>query len=50
MAQGHIPVFFRVNGKELQLVSDNHRLYPSDVNHPEQIVSRYQILSETPDS
>jgi hypothetical protein len=49
-AMGHIPAFFRVNGKELQLVADNHRLFPSDVNHPERLISRYQILSETPDT
>lgn len=43
---GHIPVFFRRNGKEVQLVADNRRLYPSEVNHPERLISRYRILAE----
>jgi len=49
-AMGHVPVFFRANGKELQLIADDRRLYPSDVDHPERIVSRFEILSETNDS
>jgi hypothetical protein len=47
MAIGHIPVTFRVAGNELQLVSDNRRLSPSDVDHPELLISRYKILSQT---
>ena len=39
-AMGHIPVFFRRNGDELQLVADNRRLFPSDINHPERLISR----------
>ncbi len=50
MAIGHIPARFRIVGDELQLVADNKRLFPSDVNHPEQIVSRYKILSQTTDT
>ncbi len=46
-AMGHIPCFFRVNGKELQLIADNRRLFPSDVNHPERLISRFKIISET---
>jgi hypothetical protein len=46
-AMGHIPVFFRINGQELQLVADNRRLFPSDVNHPERLISRYRVISET---
>jgi hypothetical protein len=47
LAIGHIPARFRVVGSELQLIADNRRLYPSEVNHPEQLLSRFQILSET---
>ena len=49
-AMGHIPAFFRINGSELQLVADNRRLFPSDVNHPERVISKFKILSETADS
>lgn len=49
LAMGHIPVRFRIFGSELQLVADNRRLYPSNVNHPEQIISRYAITAETAD-
>ncbi len=47
MAIGHIPVYFKINGKELQLIEDAKRSYPSDVNHPDRLVSRYKILAET---
>ncbi len=47
MAIGHIPVYFKINGKELQLIEDATRSYPSDVNHPDRLVSRYKILAET---
>jgi hypothetical protein len=46
LAMGHIPAFFRKHGNELQLIADQRRLYPSDVNHPEQLISRFQIISE----
>lgn len=47
---GHIPAHFRVAGSELQLVADTRWKYPSDINHPEELISRFQILSrqETP--
>ena len=46
-AIGHIPARFRISGSDLQLIADNHRLFPSDVNHPELLLSRFPILSET---
>jgi hypothetical protein len=46
LAIGHIPARFRISGNELQLIADNRRLYPSDVNHPEQLLSRFAILSQ----
>jgi hypothetical protein len=48
LALGHIPARFRIAGNELQLVTDNRRLSPSDVNHPERLIARYKILSQTP--
>lgn len=36
---------FRIAGDELQLVTDNTLNFPSDVNHPEQVLSRFKILS-----
>ncbi len=50
LAIGHIPAKFRIVGDELQLISDNTRLFPSDVNHPEQLITRFKILSQTGDS
>jgi hypothetical protein len=50
LAMGHVPAFFRKSGKELHLIADQRRLYPSDVNHPEQLISRYRILFETTDT
>ncbi len=47
LAIGHIPARFRIAGEELQLVADNKRLYPSEVNHPEQLLSRFQIVTQT---
>lgn len=47
MAIGHIPARFRIAGDELQLVADNRRLSASDVNHPELLISRFKILSQT---
>ncbi len=46
LAMGHVPAYFRKNGSELQLIADQRRLYPSDVNHPEQLISRFEIISE----
>lgn len=46
-ALGHVPAIFRKSGNELQLIADQRRLYPSDVNHPEQLISRFKILYET---
>jgi hypothetical protein len=50
LALGHIPAFFRKSGNELHLLADQRRLYPSDVNHPEQLISRFRILFETADT
>src|SRR5258708_2318117 len=44
VAQGHIPVHFRLAGDELQLIADNKSQFPSDVNHPEQLISRFKVL------
>ena len=46
LALGHIPARFRIVGDELQLVADNQRLFPSNVNHPEQLLSRFKILED----
>ena len=50
LAVGHIPVRFFQVGTELHLIADNRRLFPSDVNHPNQLISRFQILAETADT
>ncbi len=50
LALGHIPAKFRIVGDELQLVADNKRLYPSEVNHPEQLLSRFKILEDSPNT
>ncbi len=50
LALGHIPARFRIAGDELQLVADNKRLYPSEVNHPEQLLSRFKILIQDEDT
>jgi hypothetical protein len=47
MAIGHIPARFRIAGDQLELVADNKYRFPSDVNHPEQLLSRFKILKET---
>jgi len=47
LAQGLIPVHFRIAGNELDLIADNRDQFPSDVNHPERLISRFQILSQT---
>ena len=41
-----VPVHFRIVGQELELIADNRNQFPSDVNHPEQLISRFQILAE----
>jgi hypothetical protein len=46
-SQGHTLVRFRIVGDELQLIADNKNQFPSDVNHPEQLISRFKILSQT---
>ena len=43
---GHIPCFFREIGDELQLVADQSRLFESQVNHPELLLSTYKIIAE----
>jgi hypothetical protein len=47
---GHIPVTFRIVGNELQIIADNKRLSASDVDHPELLISRYPIISQTDSS
>ncbi|MGZ6371701.1 MAG: hypothetical protein ACXWPM_13165, partial [Bdellovibrionota bacterium] len=47
LAIGSIPARFRISDDELQLVADNRRLYPSDVNHPEQVLTRFKIYAQT---
>ncbi len=47
MAIGHIPTHFKIAGNELRLIADNEILFPSDVNHPEQLISRFSILART---
>jgi hypothetical protein len=47
LAMSHIPARFRISGNELQLIADNEQLYPSDVNNPEQLLSRMQIIRQT---
>jgi hypothetical protein len=44
---GNLPVVFRIKGNELQLVTDNKLKFPSDNNHPEDVIGRFRILSET---
>ncbi|MGK5085702.1 zinc-dependent metalloprotease [Bdellovibrionota bacterium FG-1] len=47
MAIGHIPASFRIFGDELQLITNDKRRYPSEVNHPEQLIMRFKILAQT---
>jgi hypothetical protein len=44
---GHIPARFRIAGNELQLISDSKLAWKSDINHPEKLLSRFKILTET---
>ncbi len=46
-ASALVPVHFRIVGKELHLIADNKIQYPSDVNHPELLITRYKIIEET---
>ena len=50
MALGHVPVNFRIAGDELQLVADDRIYFPSAVNHPEQLISTFKIISQTADT
>ena len=43
-------ITFRKVGNELQGVLDTTPLYLSTSNHPEELITRFTILSETPDS
>lgn len=43
-------VRFRIQGSELHLVANQDHKFPSDVNHPEQLIGRFAILEETQDS
>ena len=45
-ALGHIPCTFRRIADQLQLVADQSRLFESDINHPEVLISTYKIVSE----
>ena len=49
-ASGLTPVHFRIVGNELDLIADNKNQYPSDVNHPELLISRFKIIEETESS
>jgi hypothetical protein len=42
-----VPAAFVIQGSELQLIQDTRYKYPSDVNHPAVLISRFKILSET---
>ncbi|MFL5812906.1 MAG: zinc-dependent metalloprotease [Bdellovibrionia bacterium] len=44
---GNTPVVFRIMGNTLELVTDNKLKFPSDNNHPEDIIGRFRILSQT---
>ena len=45
LAVGHVPARFRVVGSELQLIADTSWQVKSDINHPEKLITRFQILS-----
>ena len=49
-AVGHVPAFFRRLGDELQLVADQTRLFESDVNHPELLLTTYDVVAEDDDT
>jgi hypothetical protein len=44
---GNTPVVFRIMGNTLELVTDNKLKFPSDNNHPEDVIGRFKILSQT---
>ncbi|MDR3607214.1 MAG: zinc-dependent metalloprotease [Oligoflexia bacterium] len=41
-----VPAHFQIVGNELQLLSIGSIKYPSDVNHPDELISRFTIVSE----
>jgi hypothetical protein len=45
-AAASVPVHFARVGNELQLLSIGSIKYPSDVNHPDELIARFTILSE----
>lgn len=47
IATGLVPVHFRIVGDELDLIADDKNQFPSDVNHPEQLITRYKIVAQT---
>ena len=47
MALGHLPVKFKIVGKNLQLIADQSSKFESDVNHPGLLVHEFPIVSET---
>jgi len=50
LALGHVPASFRRVGESLQLVADQSRLFESNINHPELLISEYEIVGETSDT
>lgn len=44
---GNTPVVFRIMGNTLELVTDNKLKFPSDNNHPEDVIGRFRILDQT---
>jgi hypothetical protein len=50
MAIGHVPVKFQKQGSELQLIRDRSNKFPSEVNKPGELISKFKILSETEDT
>ncbi len=49
-ASALVPVHFRIVGGELHLIADNKNQYPSDVNHPESLMTRFKIIEQTENS
>ena len=41
-AIGHVPATFRLIGDRLQLLSNQDRLFESDINHPELLINEYK--------
>ncbi len=44
---GNTPVVFRIMHNSLELVTDNKLKFPSDNNHPEDVIGRFRILEQT---